>query len=490
MRFALFMVALLPGLVPAAEPLRFDLTFDRSALAEPFTGRVFVMLTANRPQTVTSSVNWFRPEPTFALDVQNWKPGTRLRIDEKAMAYPTALKDVKPGRYYVQAVMDRDQGSISFAAGPGNVYSTAVGLQIDPASSGPIDLVLDKVYQEPPLPERSNIKLVQIPSPLLSAFHGKPMTQRAAVVLPPSYETNPTKKYPIVYEIIGFSQVHLPFAYRQRLWDLAGTEAIWVVLDANCRLGHHVFADSANNGPVGTALVTELIPHIETTFRSRNTPGSRFVTGHSSGGWSSLWLQVAYPDTFGGCWSTSPDPVDFRDFQRVNLYEPGANLFTMPDGKPRDLSRSAGGRTLQFRPFSDMERLMGHGGQLESFEAVFSEKTDDGQPRKLWHRLTGTIDTSVAKTWEKYDIRLKLQREWPTIGPKLKGKIHVFMGDQDTFYLDGAAKLLKKELADLKSDAEVVIIPGASHSVDSMPNVRNRIRSEMAAAAKKSEEAK
>lgn len=133
---------------------------------------------------------------------------------------------------------------------------------------------------------------------------------------------------------------------------------------------------------------------------------------------------------------------------------------------------------------------MGHGGQLESFEAVFSEKTDDGQPRKLWHRLTGTIDTSVAKTWEKYDIRLKLQREWPTIGPKLKGKIHVFMGDQDTFYLDGAAKLLKKELADLKSDAEVVIIPGASHSVDSMPNVRNRIRSEMAAAAKKSEEAK
>ena len=155
---------------------------------------------------------------------------------------------------------------------------------------------------------------------------------------------------------------------------------IHVVLDPNCHHGHHVFADSANNGPYGKALIEELIPAIEKRFRAIPRPAARLLTGHSSGGWSSLWLQVTYPDFFGGVWSTAPDPVDFRDFQRIDLYRAGENMFADARGVPRPIARRGTEPVLFYKPFSDMEVVMGHGGQLASFEAVFSERGDDGYP--------------------------------------------------------------------------------------------------------------
>jgi hypothetical protein len=305
---------------------------------------------------------------------------------------------------------------------------------------------------------------------------------KAGVILPPSFTKEPERKYPVVYEIPGFGG-DASFARMMagsRPGVLAGgVEVVWVVLDANCRLGHHVFADSANNGPVGQALIEELIPYIEGKFRIVGEPSKRLVTGHSSGGWSSLWLQVTYPEVFGGCWSTSPDPVDFRDFQKVNIYDPGANLFTDTGGNPRPLSRPVGGKRLGFKSFSDMERVMGRGGQLGSFEAVFSPRGPDGKPRELWDRDTGAIDPKVAKAWQKYDIRLVLERNWKTLGPKLAGKLHVWMGEEDTFLLEGATKLLKKSLAGLGSDAQVELFPGKTHSlVDG--RLRQRMKAEMA----------
>jgi Putative esterase len=382
-------------------------------------------------------------------------------------------------------VMDRDLGGISFAASPGNLYSKPVTLdKFDPTAAGDIALTLDQVAEEPKFPESDTVKLVDIESKLLTRFHGKPTRMRAGVVLPPSYSKEPDHKFPVVYEITGFGGNHFAASGRRRVGELAGTEAIWVVLDGNCRLGHHVFADSANNGPRGTALVEELIPHIEKTYRGISKPSARLVTGHSSGGWSSLWLQVAYPDAFAGCWSTSPDPVDFRDFQRVDLYTPNANLFTDPTGKPRTLSRGGNrGSGIRFDGFSRMEEVMGRGGQLESFEAVFSPRGKDGRPMKLWDRKTGAIDPDVAEAWEPYDISLKLKREWATLGSKLAGKLHVYMGDEDTYYLDGAARLLKKRLTKLGSDAVVEMYPGKTHALVD-PKLRERISKEMAAALK------
>ena len=144
------------------------------------------------------------------------------------------------------------------------------------------------------------------------------------------------------------------------------------MLDPSCPLGHDVFADSANNGPVGQALVTEFLPAFDLAFRTVADARARFLTGHSSGGWSSLWLQVTYPDNFGGTWSTSPDPVDFRDFQAIDVYHPGENMYFDRAGKERPLARVGGRSWSAFATFGLMEDVLGPGGQLRSFEAVFS----------------------------------------------------------------------------------------------------------------------
>lgn len=468
-----------------ADPAEFRLTFDKAALDQPFTGRVFVLLSRNDPGTVPNGLNWFNPEPAFAKDVKDWKPGTPLTIGADAISM-TPLAGVKPGRYYVQGVLDRDLGGISFAASSGNVYSKARRIEFDPKAAGTIDLKLDQITKEPAFKETENVKLVDVESKLLTKFHGRPVRMKAGVILPPSFDKEPGKKYPIVYEVPGFGGTHFMAlgVARRKPWDLAGTEAIWVVLDPSCRLGHHVFADSANNGPCGQALIEELIPAIESKYRGIGKPGARLVTGHSSGGWSSLWLQVTYPDVFGGCWSTSPDPVDFRDFQRIDLYNPGSNMFVDSTGAKRPLGRRGVVPALFYKPFSDMEVVMGRGGQLGSFEAVFSPKGEDGKPVELWDRKTGAIRTDVAKAWEKYDIRLVLERNWKALGPKLKGKVHVYMGDEDTFYLEGATRLLRESLATLGSDAVVELFPGKNHGlVDA--KLRERMNKEMAEAVGK-----
>jgi S-formylglutathione hydrolase FrmB len=486
---ALALLALAPHAAAVEpKPLEFKLTFDKSALDAPFTGRVYVTFRTNGASPPTG-LNWFKPEPGLVKDVKDWKPSEPLVLDAKAVAHPAPLADLKAGKYYVSAVMDRDLGGIDFLASPGNIYSKPVQLELDPKTSGTVELKLDQVVKPRTFKETDTVKLVEIESKLLSEFHKKPMALRAGVVLPPSFAKEPQRKYPIVYEVTGFGGDHfVAFAAAARkAWSVGDAEVIWVVLDANCRLGHHVFADSANNGPVGTALVEELIPHLEKTYRGS---GVRFVTGHSSGGWSSLWLQVSYPDTFAGCWSTAPDPVDFRDFQLIDIYAKSANAFTDADDKVRPLVRMNGKPVLFFKPFSEMEDYMNRGGQLGSFEAVFSPRGANGKPQKLWDRKTGAIDAQVAKEWEQYDIRLVLERNWKTIGPKLGGKIHVYMGDEDTFYLDGATRLLKKALVDLKSDAVVELFPKKHHGNLVDAALRKRMSEEMAAALGKIEHAR
>jgi S-formylglutathione hydrolase FrmB len=465
-------------------PVSFAVMVDKNVLEKPFTGRVFVTFTPTEPRPVLRALNWFNPQQSFALDVKDWKPGTPVTLGSNVKAFPKAMKDLPAGRYFAQAILDRDLGGISAFASPGNLFSKPVRVEFDPKRTESVELTVDQTVTAPEFRETDRVKLVDIPSKLLSDFHGRPMRMRAGVALPASWATSPERKYPVVYEVTGFGGDHNGARGAVNRTTLAGTEVIWVVLDANGRLGHHVFADSANNGPVGTALVTELIPHIEMTFRGIGTPQARLVTGHSSGGWSSLWLQVAYPDAFAGCWSTSPDPVDFRDFQRINLYEPGANFFFDPAGRVRELSRGDRGTTLTFKGFSAMDDQLGRGGQLTSFEAVFSPKGPDGRPKKLWDREGGAIDSAVAKEWAKYDIRLKIEREWKTLGPKLAGKLHVWCGDVDTFYLDGAVRLLKKQLADLKSDTVVEMFPGKTHALVD-PRLRQRMNEEMAATLKK-----
>jgi hypothetical protein len=467
-------------LLLASQPsskLEVELTFSKSVTSEPFTGRVFVMTTKSvlKDTDVPRSVSWFSPAPFFAQHVTNWLPDTPLKF-----APQFALKswdDLAKDKIYVQAILDRDLGGMNFTTSPGNAYSKPM-----PVEAGkPVKLVIDRVIPAKKFTEKPRVKLVEIDSKVLSAFHGKPIKLRAGVVLPKSFEANPAKTYPIIYEIPGFGGNHFSALFNEGRTDVAGTEMLYVVLDPECRLGHHVFADSDNNGPYGKALIEELIPHIETKYRAVGTPKGRFVTGHSSGGWSSLWLQVTYADFFGGVWSTAPDPVDFRDFQLVNIYDVKHNLFTDEKGELRPLARKAEKVLVKYKPFNDMEVVMGRGGQLFSFEAVFSPKGKDGKPMPLWNRATGVIDPIVAKAWQRYDIRMILERDWKTLAPKLAGKLHVYMGDQDTFYLDGATRLLQASQKQLGSDAKIELFPGRDHGNLMDAALRKRIAGEMAA---------
>jgi hypothetical protein len=296
--------------------------------------------------------------------------------------------------------------------------------------------------------------------------------------------------------IPGFGGTHYVTRTPRFAEEAGGVEFIRVVLEPSCPMGHHVFADSANNGPVGQALVSEFLPAFDRAFRTVSDPRARFLTGHSSGGWSSLWVQVSHPEDFAGTWSTSPDPVDFRDFQQIDVYQPGTNMYVDGQGKRRPLARLGLEAVLFYRNFCEMEDVMGNGGQLLSFEAVFgpSATAADGstvttgvrQPRHLWDRKTGAIDPAIAKDWENYDIHLVLERNWEQLGPKLAGKLHVFMGTEDTFYLEGAARLLKESLTKLKSDAVVELIPKKNHMNLLDRRLTERIQREMAASYLKS----
>lgn len=464
-----------------AAPLEFRLTFAPAVLNQGFSGRVYVMLSQKPIQGLRSGPSWFAPEPMFAKDVRDWRPEQPLVIGSDAQAHPTPMDKLPKANYHIQAVMDLDRGYMSFATAPGNGYSKPIQRELS-ADGGTVELRLDQVYKEAEFQESERVKLVDIPSKLLSAFHGRPVRLRAGVVLPKSFDEQTRQRYPVVYEVPGFGGNHFGArnVVRRNPSDVAGVDMLWVILDPHCRTGHHVFADSDNNGPCGRALIEELIPHIEKTYRGLGSAAGRFVTGHSSGGWSSLWLQVTYPDYFGGVWSTAPDPVDFRDFQRIDLVKPDANMFTDPAGKPRPIARSGQKPSLFYKGFSDMEAVLGHGGQLASFEAVFSPRGSDGQPRKLWNRASGDIDPEVARSWARYDIRRVLEANWQTIGPKLQGKLHIYMGDEDTFYLEGAVVLLRDSLKKLGSDAVVEMFPKRNHGNLIDQKLRERMNQEMA----------
>ena len=285
----------------------------------------------------------------------------------------------------------------------------------------------------------------------------------------------------MIYEIPGFGGTHYGLSGRETNagTNRAGQLVIRVVLDPDCPTGHCVFADSANNGPWGKALTTEFIPYIEKTFPAIPETWARFTRGHSSGGWSSLWLQVAYPDVFGGCWSTSPDPVDFRQFQTVNIYEKGANGFKDASGKPVPLAREGSQVLATSEQFIKME-LPIRGEQLGSFDAVFGPKGRDGEPETLLNPVTGAVNPKVAKYWERYDISLVLKRNWAELEPKLRGKIHVYMGTEDTFYLDGAVRLLQADMEKRQAPFTIEMYPG-NHGTVMTPALIGRIDKEIAA---------
>jgi S-formylglutathione hydrolase FrmB len=240
---------------------------------------------------------------------------------------------------------------------------------------------------------------------------------------------------------------------------------IWVGLDQTSPTGTSEFVDSVNNGPWGLALTSELIPDLERRYRMDAKPSGRLLTGHSSGGWAVLWLQVNYPKLFGGVWPTSPDPSDFHAFLGIDLYAPGANVYRKPDGTPRPLARDKGEMLVSVEDFTRREVVVGeYGGQLASFEWVFSPRAGDGRPVQMFDRTTGAVAPAVMAYWkEHYDVAEHLRRHWPELRRDLEGKIHLTVGAADTFYLDGAAHRLEATMKALGARTDFRYVEGRGH---------------------------
>ncbi len=217
-RLACLLLLLTPAAVGAqARPLEFHLTFEKSVSPQPFTGRVYVLLSKKEFNELRSGPNWFRPDPFFARDVKDWQPGQKLVLGENALGFPVALAKVPKSTYSIQAVMDFDRGALSFSTAEGNGYSQTLRRELDGQASGTVILKIDQVYKSKPFKETERIKLVDIESKLLTAFHGRSTHLRAGVVLPRSYAADPRKRYPVVYEIPGFTGTHFStFAAAER----------------------------------------------------------------------------------------------------------------------------------------------------------------------------------------------------------------------------------------------------------------------------------
>ncbi|MEP6925934.1 MAG: alpha/beta hydrolase [Pyrinomonadaceae bacterium] len=482
------------NLTIAAEPLRFKIALDPT-LSEPgqaVSGRLLIFMTAKTKPLDVIEPDFLNPEAVFVsgIEITNLEPGKSIEINPDVLSFPKSFSAAPAGGYQVMALLDTNHSYTYDGMGEGDLYSNVVKINL-PIANTVQELILNEKVPGKTMAVPENVKFINFESPALSAFWGRPIIMKASVVLPPNYDKSKSETYPTVYNVHGYGGNHLgPLrgVSEMQVAMSAGKrpEMIYVYLNANNSLGHHVFADSANNGPWGRALTTELIPYLEKQFRMDAKVSGRFLTGHSSGGWSTLWLQVNYPDVFGGTWSTSPDPVDFHSFTGPDLtLSTPQNFFHGADGKPYNLIRDQGKDIMSFEEYARLERATGYyGGQLASFEAVFSPKGDDGQPMTLFDRDTGRIDPIVQKAWGKYDISRILQDNWKTLEPKLKGKIHIVVGTADTFHLDEAVRLLDAKLKALGSDAKIEYIEGRTHFDLYRDGLSDRIANEMYAIAR------
>lgn len=464
--FLILIVFILTGSA-FAETIRFKVKVDASLAYQPLSGRLLIFMTNNPKPLDEIAPDFTNPDAVYltGMEINNFDANKVIEVNPDLLAFPRAFSKAPAGNYQVMALLDQDHSYTYDGKGAGDIYSPVIKISLPIAET---ELMLSKQ-----IPERKNtiknLQIIEFESPMLSAFWGRPIKMQASILLPPSYDKSKTQKYPTVYNIHGYGGSHLkafgaPNVYKE-MEEGKRPEVINVYLNGNNSFGHHVFADSANNGPWGTALVKEFIPYLEKQFRMDAKTNGRFLTGHSSGGWATLWVMVTHPDFFGGTWSTSPDPVDFRSFTGADITKyPPQNIYQDAAGKDYNLVRMGGKELMSMRQYAQQETVTGYfGGQMASFNAVFSPKGADGQPMKLFDIESGRIDPFVQKAWENYDISRMLRDNWKTLGPKLKGKLHIMVGTADTFHLDEAVHLLDGELKKLGSDAKIEYLEGRDH---------------------------
>lgn len=468
---------------PKPPTLRFLVSVAPGLLPKPEDGRLYVAMSprsGGEPRFGIGQAG-LDSTPTLARDVQGFAPNVTSFLDRRSFLYPLDdLAKLAPGDYTVQAVFDFNRDLKSPNA-PGNLTSEPQKIHLDPLKTGDVKLTLTKANPPEALPaETEYIKYVKIPSPLLSKFYGRAIYIRAGIILPRDFARETTRRYPLRVQIGGYGSrftnvgpmMQEGSSFR-KVWMADDTpRMILLHLDGAGPFGDPYQVNSANHGPYGDAITQELIPYVESHFRGIGQPNARVLDGGSTGGWVSFALQVFYPDFFNGCWSYSPDPVDFRAYQLVNIYQ-DKNAYVNEAGFERPSMRTRLGDTqLTMRNECNSENLVGmgdrytlSGGQWGAWNATFSPRGSDGLPVPLWDAKTGAIRPEVAEQWKKYDLRLTLEQNWKTLAPKLRGKIHIWVGEADEYFLNNAVHLLDSFLskADPPYEGTIIYGPGQGH---------------------------
>ncbi len=446
--------------------LRVTVTLARDVATEGVSGRLLIFM-SSKPNSPLRPHWGSDPRDLWiaAKEIPYLAVGDSVELDADDLAFPESFSKAPTGEYWLRAVLDTNHTYPYVQDDDDGDLRSEISVQHLPVAN--IAVMLTQRVAEPPA-ATPHAELLDFESRLLSEFWGRPVRMRGLIVLPPSYGKNRSQTYPTTYWTTGFggtlrgiAAYELPYYYPYMQRN-EKPEMIYVLLDQSCPFGAHEFANSANNGPWGDALVKELIPALERKYRMDGKASGRLLQGHSSGGWAALWLQVTYPDVFGGAWPTAPDPADFRAFIPVDLTT-ARNIYRTLDGK-RTVVMRANGREIAMEDYAHREMVLGeYGGQLSSFEAVFSPRGADGRPMRLFDRVTGEIDGEVARAWEKYDIARILRQNWRQLGSKLNGKIHLYVGTADNYYLDEPARLLQQTIKKLGGTATFVFLPDRTH---------------------------
>ncbi len=449
-------------------------------------GRLLVVLSRSERGEPIRQIGRLEGDAPVVLgrDVPAMRPGAPVVLeDASATLFPLArLADLPPGRYRAQAVLMANP-DLRLIDAPGNLVSPVLPMVVEPSRESALTLTLTERLPDDPLPADSgSLRFLEIPSPKLSAFHGRPISLRAGVILPRGFDAEPERRYPLRVEIGGFGTRAVE-AVRELMQPGSSFESAWnaedaprfvlLHLDGAGPMGDPYQVNSANHGPYGDAVTQELIPEVERRFRGIGTGASRVLSGSSTGGWVSLALQVFYPDFFNGAWGFCPDPLDFREYQLVNIYE-DPNAYVDSEGAERPAARDAvSGRTrYTMRRECASENVRGRGGsyvasggQWGSWNATFGPRGADGMPMPLWDPVSGAIDHEVAKVFRAYDLRDRLESHWAALGPKLRGKIHIHVGTRDDYFLERGVRRMEAFLkaANPPAEAAVVYGPGGGH---------------------------
>ena len=536
MAFAFALSALAgAGIAQTTSGYRFSVSFPAAQSADALDGRLLLVLSTDGSAEPRMQIsNTSKTQLLFGLDVERMRPGQAVTIDDAAYGYPLRyLHDVPAGDYFMQVVlhryetfhradgytvklpMDRGEGQ-HWQLAPGNLYSKPQKVTLRSGGDA-VQIVLDQTIPAIPEPkDTAYIRHLKIQSELLTKFWGRPIFLSANVLVPEGFDAHPEAHFPLMIfedhfndDFHGFRttppDANLKPDYSER-FHLAGYNKIqeeeaykfyqeWIgpkfprflvvqINHANQYYDDSYAVNSANLGPYGDAIETELIPAIEKKFRGIGQGWARFVYGGSTGGWEAMAVQVFYPEHYNGAFVACPDPVDFRGFTNINLYQ-DKNAFYIEGPHIRVEQpgmRDYLGRTLATtRAINQYELALGSharsGEQFDIWQAVYGPVGKDGYPQPIFDKETGVIDPATAEYWKQhFDLSAILKKDWSVLGPKLEGKLHVYVGSADTYFLNDGVYYLEDVLKDLKNPAyggEVKYGDRFEHCWNGDPNVPN-----------------